>query len=781
MAIEKMSLLSIEGNVKRINKTLLKCCESNCFHMITDNRSDSESASRKSLSTRSPFDELVKRASALANGLGIEIKKVEDYEDVPYTVSIDFAAYLKKLEERFDKLGEEKARLEQSLKDHSTAIMQAEQIAGLDVDFQELYACEYIKFRFGRLPVDSLPKLDYYRDRDFICYNYHEDGDYVVVLYVTPNASAQVVDSIFKSLYFERVRLPDYFKGNADEAKSAVLRLAKEESEQLDRVNAQIAEMREQEKEQFLKVYSKMLSIDQSYELRQNVTIMEGKFYFSGYVPKRRVEGFKKSLEEIGDVTVYEKPADSDANSTPPVMLRNNWLFRPFEMFVKMYGLPDYNGFDPTPYVAVTFMLIFGIMFGDLGQGLLISVLGVVLDKWRKVKLAPIMQRIGITSAIFGVLYGSVFGNEEIIEPFFKSPSVYQMLGMTEKPEDIFQVSTLLLISAIAIGAILIIISMMMNIVTNFRNKNYADALISPSGVSGLVFYGSLVAAAALQLGFGIPMFTTPYVLCLIVLPLVVLFLKEPLVELFGKLFKKGGSTVEDTVHAVVTYSNAVSDIGVIIPDSVDNPDDILNSNHVKSRYGILNINHLIKLRESKEKFLFYPFEHDGETVQGVYLCLNSDVAAVEGLFDRVGFRKMKMPEHIRDIRKQSRLHLSDTDKKEAKKKKSFGSFFIEGFIELFESCLTYITNTMSFLRIGGFILSHAGLMLVVNILADKAGEGVGYIIVQIIGNLFVIGMEGFLVGIQVLRLEFYEIFSRFYKGNGKPFDPVVVRFEAEQ
>ena len=782
MAIEKMSLLSIEGNVKRINKTLLKCCQSNCFHMITGSRgAENEPASRKSLSTRSPFDELVKRAAALANGLGIEIKKVEDYEDVPYAVSIDFAAYLKKLEARFARLGEEKTRLEQSLKDHSTAIMQAEQIAGLDVDFQELYACQYVKVRFGRLPVDSLPKLDYYRDRDFICYNFHEDADYVAVLYVTPNGSAQVVDSIFKSLYFERIRLPEYFKGNADEAKSAVLRLAKEESEQLDRINAQIAEMREQEKEQFLKVYSKMLSINQSYELRQNVTIMERKFYFSGYVPKRRVDDFKSSLEKIGDVTVYEKPADSDANSTPPVMLRNNWLFRPFEMFVKMYGLPDYKGFDPTPYVAVTFMLIFGIMFGDLGQGLLISVLGIILDKWRKVKLAPIMQRIGITSAIFGVLYGSVFGSEEIIRPFFQSPSVYQMLGMTEKPEDIFQVSTLLLISAIVIGAVLIIISMMMNIVTNLRNKNYADALISPSGVSGLVFYGSLVAAAALQLGFGVPMFTTPYVLCLIVLPLAVLFFKEPLVEFFGKRSKKAGSSAGDTVHAVVTYSNAVSDIGAVVPDGVGNPDNILNAHHVKTQYGVIKLDNLEKLRQSGEKFLFYPFEHDGQTVQGVYLCLSADSAAVERLFGGMGFRKMKMPEHIRDIRKQERLHLADSDKKTVKKKKTVGSFIIEGIIELFESCLTYITNTMSFLRIGGFILSHAGLMLVVNILADKAGEGVGYIIVQIIGNLFVIGMEGFLVGIQVLRLEFYEIFSRFYKGNGKPFDPVVVRFEAEQ
>ena len=105
-------------------------------------------------------------------------------------------------------------------------------------------------------------------------------------------------------------------------------------------------------------------------------------------------------------------------------------------------------------------------------------------------------------------------------------------------------------------------------------------------------------------------------------------------------------------------------------------------------------------------------------------------------------------------------------------------NFIVEGIIELFESCLTYVTNTMSFLRVGGFILSHAGMMLVVSILAESAGGGA--IVVQILGNLFVIGVEGFLVGIQVLRLEFYEIFSRFYKGDGKPFNPVAANFSAE-
>jgi V/A-type H+-transporting ATPase subunit I len=99
-----------------------------------------------------------------------------------------------------------------------------------------------------------------------------------------------------------------------------------------------------------------------------------------------------------------------------------------------------------------------------------------------------------------------------------------------------------------------------------------------------------------------------------------------------------------------------------------------------------------------------------------------------------------------------------------------FGGFFVEGFFELFEIMLSYVTNTMSFLRVGGFILSHAGMMLVVMSLMEMVG-GAGSIVVLIFGNIFVMALEGMIVGIQVLRLEFYEMFSRYYEGNGVAFN----------
>ena len=106
----------------------------------------------------------------------------------------------------------------------------------------------------------------------------------------------------------------------------------------------------------------------------------------------------------------------------------------------------------------------------------------------------------------------------------------------------------------------------------------------------------------------------------------------------------------------------------------------------------------------------------------------------------------------------------------------SWGEYSVQSFFELFEMCLSYVTNTMSFLRVGAYILVHAGMMLVVFTLADMVGGAVGYTLVVIIGNGIVMALEALLVAIQVLRLDYYEIFSRFYIGEGRPFTPITVR-----
>ena len=97
--------------------------------------------------------------------------------------------------------------------------------------------------------------------------------------------------------------------------------------------------------------------------------------------------------------------------------------------------------------------------------------------------------------------------------------------------------------------------------------------------------------------------------------------------------------------------------------------------------------------------------------------------------------------------------------------------FIVQAFFELFETMLSYFSNTVSYVRIGAFAVSHAAMMEVVLMLSGVSDGSPNWIAV-VLGNIFVCGLEGLIVGIQVLRLEYYEMFSRFYTGSGREFKP---------
>lgn len=113
------------------------------------------------------------------------------------------------------------------------------------------------------------------------------------------------------------------------------------------------------------------------------------------------------------------------------------------------------------------------------------------------------------------------------------------------------------------------------------------------------------------------------------------------------------------------------------------------------------------------------------------------------------------------------------------KKREKVNTPFIEKIFEIIEMLLSFLSNTISFLRLAAFAINHAGLCMAVYLLADMT-VGSGSILISIIGNIIVIVLEGLIVGIQTLRLEYYELFSRFYDGSGKEYKSIEKQIEEE-
>ncbi len=652
MGIEKMSQLTVEGSLDRLDDALMICCESKMFQ-ITDISSGSLI---RSTTEQNPYENAYNKMCAIAETLKIT-PELRNYDNVSLQSGEDFAKYCEETGKELDTLKKEYDDISASLDEHKQTDTYVKHLIGLDVSFRDLFNMRYVNAEIGRMPAENIQKLEYYSNKCLHFVPFESNEEYVWGVYLAPKNSAKFADRVMSSLFFEKANLPSYLDADAASSDLILEQIIEDEERLKNQLEEKINSFSGKHKDEFLAVLSKLKYLYDCFELRKKALIEGDKFSFTGYCPTKQCKALTNKLTASQDIITVEVPLKGGtASADVPIKLKNNIIFRPFEMFVKMYGLPEYNSFDPTPYVAVTYMLLFGIMFGDVGQGLAISLLGLIGSRFTKNGLFPIMTRIGLFSAAFGVIYGSVFGIETIIEPFFHRENIWRLLGYTEQPHNIFQVATILLIAALVIGIILIIISMTFNTVLNFRKHKWGEALFSVNGVCGLVFYISLVAGVGCMFMLGINLFEPLYIIGLIVLPIILIFFKHPLSDL------------------------------------------------------ISGVKHTEKV--------------------------------------------------------------------------SIGNFIIENFIELFEAALSFLSNTMSFLRIGGFILSHAGMMLVVAQLAGTNVPGaeitVGTVITYIIGNLIVMGVEGLLVGIQILRLEFYEIFNRFYSGNGQSFRPVEIKFETE-
>lgn len=641
MSIEKMELVNIAGFTKELDTVLVKLSDCGCFHIESASRIANKKNGFTALNEENPYTPLLKHLNEIAVQAGFKLKNME-YTEIENDSLNKLEQYLLKVRKKLEELKSMEKQVHEQLSVHEQAMYQVDHLQGMTVDFRQLFDCEHIKLRLGKLPVDSFDKLSYYDDKPFFFAHFSKEKEYYWGIYFVPIAYQEEVDDIFDSLFFERTHIPDFVHGDSETASRELHSLVESDKKQIEECEAELAEFKNNEYEKLCRVFSRLKSQHDNFDLRNKAAVVNDKFYIVGFVPQSESDRFMKMFDDLENVSVVLQPADANGKLDPPIKLKNNKFTQPFSMFVEMYGLPSYNGINPTTFVAITYTLLFGIMFGDLGQGLVLAIAGALLWKFKKFALGPILVRIGISGAFFGLIYGSVFGYEELLDP------MYEALGITFLPFKIMHNVTTILVGAIAIGVLIMFISILINIVMGIKNKKYEEALFGNNGIAGLVFFGSLLVGAIGTL-LGAKLFTPIYVTVLIILPLIMMFLREPL------------------------------------------------SYWVRGKKYVME----------------------------------------SGLTD----------------------------------------FIASNFFEVFEFLLGYATNTLSFVRIGGFVLSHASMMLVVMALANQVSAAAVPIVV-IIGNIFVMCIEGLLVGIQTLRLEFYEIFSRFYSGDGKPFTPVKINYD---
>lgn len=563
--------------------------------------------------------------------------------------------------DEFEKRAEEK---NEKLTKISETLRESESFSNLQIPYSQLEHLSFIALRIGRIPAENFENLKESVGEHGVIIPLGNDNS--KILAATSKKGRFALDTELKKAGFVNMEIPESFKGIPEE----VLESMKREKIEAEREVAKINE----EKKNYAQTHSaeikRLLGVfcvsEQVKDIQNGLESTSMVYRITGWIPASDARIFMKEIDELSEGRVAireylpsEVPAVLSGEEKVPVKLTHGKFVAAFERMIFSYGSPLYGAIDPTPFVALFFTFLFGIMFGDFGQGLVILLVGILMLKkivkiggWNK--FAPIFIGVGCSSCVMGLITGEFFGNETVLRPFalfvtglFGTPRAPILKVMpSSDPNSIFVIFGIFGVT-IALGFLINSIGVIVNICNNALCKKWGNVFFGKSGLAGLLFYWYVVA-------FAISI-------------------------------------------AVFHHSPAVYDWIII----------------------------------------------------GVTLFLSAFGEPFERLFN--GERPVV--------------------------ENGAGSLVIGGIVELIEVVSNYLSSTISFVRVGAFALAHAVLGFIMEMMSAKCGP-VGGIFVLIVGNAIVVVLEGMIVAIQVIRLQYYEFFSKFFNETGTEFKPLQFHYE---
>lgn len=545
------------------------------------------------------------------------------------------------------------------------AYKEAMAFSNLKVSYSELEHLSFLSLRIGRIPENQYEDLKYRLEGSAVVIKLGNDSSHILV--ASSKKGRFALDAELKNHNFVELEVPAEFKGVPESALKGLEQKKAEADKNLKELITEKSNFAETHQAQIEKLLGSFTIAVQIEDVTRRLESTELVYRITGWIPASETENYMKGLDELteGRIAIrayepFEVPSVMSGKEQVPVKLKHGKFVKSFERMIFSYGSPVYGAIDPTPFVAVFFTILFGIMFGDFGQGLFFVLFGILMlcnvikvGGWNK--FAPIFMAIGISSSIMGLLTGEFFGTETVLEPFaewvtglFGTPRAPILKLMpSADPKSIYVMFGVFGV-AVAIGFVINTCGLVLNIINNLGRKRYAEALLGKNGLAGAVFFWYVIA----------------------------LVLRIVLAK-----------------HAVAAY-----DVIIILVS------------------------------------LFF--------------------AAFAEPFERALNHEKPLFEN------------------------GFGTYLISGAVELIEVVSGYLSNTVSFVRVGAFALSHAVLNFTILTLTEMVGgpRSIGGIIVLIAGNALIIVLEGMIVAIQVIRLQYYEFFSKFFHETGKEFKPF--RFE---
>jgi V/A-type H+-transporting ATPase subunit I len=466
-------------------------------------------------------------------------------------ISLDHAeGLLHPIEERANQLLSRRQEIEQRLDQVAELLDSVESYQSLDIPLDWIGESQFMHFAIGYLPAGRLEAVQASLAPNVVLMPMPLRHGHRPLVAITTHAAAADVDKVLKDAGFTPEIIPAKEGATtatlSDESREERNWLRRELEQLSDEIRAEAA----QSAQPLADLWHQVSIERRILEAEQNFPRTEQTSLVTGWVPAPDVPAVEQQLKQTTDgcyALTVAYPDDMPEDEIP-VLLKHSWLLRPFAALVTGYGLPRYREFEPTLFFAITFVVMFGLMFGDAGQGGVL-VLGalylLVRGKTQGMRDAGLLVLImGLSAIGFGVLYGSYFGM--LWNPIWQDP-------IEGDPKVLMGVGICLGIGMMSVGLVL-------NVINKVRHREWLGVLLDKFGVAGAVFYWGLLGvmaqwAALEQAGLALAVLVAVFIV-----PLAAILLKEPLQVLLNR--RRGGhahtSMAEAFVEALVEVFDTV-------------------------------------------------------------------------------------------------------------------------------------------------------------------------------------------------------------------------------
>ncbi|MBU1078372.1 MAG: hypothetical protein KKH98_13830, partial [Spirochaetes bacterium] len=351
---------------------------------------------------------------------------------------------------------------------------------------------EYLDVRIGKISKQSYAKLEKEFEKMIVAiFPVQADDDNIFLYVITLKRNRSLVNEILNKFSFEELQIGDEVVDISDEF---IQSIKEKISFEVDRKNSfmdQIEDKRKEYSDYIKELFLRLKIVELKIKVNKFFLKTSSIYMISGWLPGKKKQEFlsllKKNFGKKYFLEIFTAEELKELDNVP-VFFKNPKLLEPFEAMTLNYGTPQYKTINPVPFVALTYLIMFGVMFGDIGHGLVLVLLGLILRGIKKFeKLKSILMLItycGISSMIFGVLFGSAFGYED-----------FTVLGFQFKALWLKPIDNINMLFGLAIGFGIAVITMgiIINIINSFITKDYVRGIFSKSGLIGGIIYWGLI------------------------------------------------------------------------------------------------------------------------------------------------------------------------------------------------------------------------------------------------------------------------------------------------